>query len=43
MSMDAIAVMILSIIIIWGGLGYFIFRAVRNRFSRGTVKKPNNK
>ncbi|WP_313427956.1 MetS family NSS transporter small subunit [Siminovitchia terrae] len=36
MSMDAIVVMIFSIVLLWGGLGYFIFRFVKNRkFKKG--------
>ncbi|WP_373316453.1 MetS family NSS transporter small subunit [Siminovitchia terrae] len=27
--MDAIVVMIFSIVLLWGGLGYFIFRFVK--------------
>ncbi|SDJ14651.1 methionine/alanine import family NSS transporter small subunit [Alteribacillus bidgolensis] len=31
MSMDAIVVMIFSMVLIWGGLGYFILRAFKSR------------
>jgi hypothetical protein len=33
MSMDAIVVMIFSMVLLWGGLSCFIFRAFRSRSS----------
>lgn len=39
MSMDAIVVMIFSIVLLWGGLGYFIFRVLKKRkFKKGYLK-----
>ncbi|WP_212949495.1 MetS family NSS transporter small subunit [Siminovitchia terrae] len=37
--MDAIVVMIFSIVLLWGGLGYFIFRFVKNRKFKKVIQK----